>query len=98
MHRVAVLSAVHQLKKVVNPSESVAVRHLLSRARRAAVKRGERPTKKTAITRAELEALIATCEDTLEGIRDRALLYFAFASGGRRHRGRRQPCPDACFP
>lgn len=84
VHRVAVLSAVHRLKKAVNPCESVAVRHLLSRARRAAVKRGERPMKKTAITRTELEALIATCEDTLEGIRDRALLYFAFASGGRR--------------
>jgi integrase len=83
-HRVAVLSAVHRLKKAANPCESVAVRHLLSRARRAAVKRGERPTKKTAITRPQLEALIATCEDTLEGTRDRALLYFAFASGGRR--------------
>lgn len=31
-----------------------------------------------------LEALIDTCDDTLEGLRDRALLYFAFASGGRR--------------
>lgn len=69
------------------------MRHLLSRARRAAVKRGERPAKKTAITRNELEALIATCEDTLEGIRDRALLYFAFASGGRR----RSEMADADF-
>jgi integrase len=93
IHRVAVLSAVHQLKKAVNPSESVAVRHLLSRARRAAIKRGERPKKKTAITRTELGTLIATCDDSLEGIRDRALLYFAFASGGRR----RSEVADADF-
>lgn len=44
----------------------------------------ERPTKKTAITRAELEAMLATCDDSLEGLRDRALLCFGFASGGRR--------------
>jgi integrase len=84
VHRVAVLSAVHRLKKQANPCEDQAVRHLLSRARRAAVKRGERPAKKTAITRTELEAMVATCADSLEGVRDRALLYFAFASGGRR--------------
>jgi integrase len=84
VHRVAVLSAVHQLKGVPNPCEAIAVRHLLKRARRAAVKRGERPAKKTAITRAELEAMLATCDGSLEGTRDRALLYFAFASGGRR--------------
>lgn len=84
IHRVAVLSKAHQLKQQPNPCEAPAVRHLLARARRAAVKRGERPTKKTAITRRELEALVATCDDSLEGLRDRALLYFAFASGGRR--------------
>lgn len=83
-HRLAVLSKAHQLHKVANPCEQPAVRHLLARARRAAVKRGERPAKKTAITRIELAALVATCDDTLEGLRDRALLYFAFASGGRR--------------
>ena len=48
------------------------------------VKRGERPRKKTAITLAELEAMLATCDDSLEGLRDRALLCFGFASGGRR--------------
>jgi integrase len=72
VHRIAVLSSVHQLKKQPNPCEQPAVRHLLARARRAA------------IVRTSLEALIATCDDSLEGLRDRALLYFAFASGGRR--------------
>jgi integrase len=83
-HRVAVLSTAHKLKRRANPCELPTVRTLLSRARRAAVKRGERPTKKTAATRTELEAMLATCDESLEGIRDTALLCFGFASGGRR--------------
>lgn len=77
-----VLQALRQ--QVPNPCEQPAIRTVLSRAARAAVKRGERPHKKTAITLAELEAMLATCDDSLEGIRDRALLCFGFASGGRR--------------
>lgn len=84
VQRMAVLSTAHRLKRLVNPCEFSSVRTLLSRARRAAVKRGERPTKKTAITRPELEAMLATCDATLVGLRDRALLCFGFASGGRR--------------
>jgi len=83
-HRVAVLSTAHRLKQAANPCEQPAIRTVLSRAARAAVKRGERPRKKTAITLAELEAMLATCDDSLEGLRDRALLCFGFASGGRR--------------
>lgn len=83
-HRVAVLSTAHRLKQLPNPCEQPAIRTVLSRATRAAVKRGERPRKKTAITLHELEAMLATCDDSLEGIRDRALLCFGFASGGRR--------------
>ncbi|MBZ4039025.1 site-specific integrase [Novilysobacter selenitireducens] len=84
VHRIAVLSKAHQLREAANPCEAPAVRHLLARGRRAAVKRGERPRKKTAITQTELEAMLATCDDSLVGVRDRALLCFAFASGGRR--------------
>ncbi len=84
VQRVAVLSTAHKLKRLANPCELPSIRTLLSRARRASVKRGERPTKKTAITRAELEAMLATCDYSLEGRRDRALLCFGFASGGRR--------------
>ncbi|TAL84096.1 MAG: site-specific integrase [Rhodanobacter sp.] len=83
-HRVAVLSTAHRLKQVPNPCEQPAIRTVLSRAARAAVKRGVRPRKKTAITLAELEAMLATCDESLEGLRDRALLCFGFASGGRR--------------
>lgn len=57
---------------------------MLSCAAGPAVKRGERPPKKITTTLPELEALLATCGDSLEGIRDRALLCFGFASGGGR--------------
>lgn len=83
-HRVTVLSTAHRLKQLPNPCEQPAIRTVLNRAARASVKRGERPRKKTAITLVELEAMLATCDDSLEGIRDRALLCFGFASGGRR--------------
>lgn len=83
-HRVAVLSTAHRLKQAANPCEQPAIRTVLSRAARAAVKRGERPRKKTAIALVELEAMLGTCNDSLEGLRDRALLCFGFASGGRR--------------
>ena len=79
----AVLSTAHKLRLLTNPCELASVRTLLSRARRAAFKRGERPTSKTAMTRPELEAILATC-DSLEGLRDSALLCFGFANGGRR--------------
>ncbi len=34
--------------------------------------------------RPELEALLSACDHSLEGLRDKALLLFGFASGGRR--------------
>jgi integrase len=83
-HRLTVLSKVHQLKRVPNPYDDPAVKQLLKRARRAYAKRGALPHSKTAATKEPLEAMLATCGDDLEGIRDRALLLFAWASGGRR--------------
>ena len=52
--------------------------------RRAHAKRGALPRKKDALTRDPLQALLATCDDSLRGKRDRALLLFAWSSGGRR--------------
>ncbi len=83
-HRVAVLSKLHQLRHLPNPCEDPQLRHLLSRAKRAASKRGETVSKKTAATKAPLEAMIATCDDSLQGIRDKAILLFGWSSGGRR--------------
>jgi len=83
-HRLSVLASVHRLKDLPGPSDSPRVRQLLRSARRAAAQRGEAPAKKAALTRDPLEAMLATCGDDLEGQRDRALLLFGFASGGRR--------------
>jgi integrase len=84
IHRVAVLSKVHQLQGVENPCALPRVRELLAKTRRAYAKRGDLPSKKPALTREPLDALLETCDSTLAGLRDRALLLFAFSSGGRR--------------
>ena len=84
VHRVSVLSKVHQLRSVRNPCQDPKVRELLAKTRRAYSKRGVVQDKKAALTRDPLEALLATCDDSLRGVRDRALLLFAWSSGGRR--------------
>ena len=84
LHRLSVLSKAHQMQDVLNPTRDPAVQELVRRIRRAYAARGERPASKTALTKDPLEAMLATCTDGLIGIRDRALLTFAFSSGGRR--------------
>lgn len=84
MHRLAVLSKAHQLRELANPVRDPAVQELVRRIRRAHASRGIRPQAKTALTREPLMALLATCTDGLCGVRDRAILLFAWASGGRR--------------
>ena len=83
-HRIAVLSKMHQLRELKNPCHDASVRELLSRTRKAYAKRGALPQKKDALTRDPLQAILATCDESLRGQRDRALLLFAWASGGRR--------------
>lgn len=84
LHRLSVLSKLHQLRGDANPCQSLPVRELLSRVRRVAARTGQLPSPRPALTREPLEALLATCDDSLAGVRDRALLLFAFGSGGRR--------------
>jgi integrase len=83
-HRLSVLSKVHQLNQAQNPCQDPKVRELISKTRRAYAKRGVRQDKKAALTKEPLEALLATCDESLRGVRDRALLLFAWSSGGRR--------------
>jgi integrase len=83
-HRIAVLSKVHAQHQVLNPCRDEAVRDLLSKTRRAYAKRAAPTARKDALTREPLDALLATCDGSLRGLRDRALLLFAWASGGRR--------------
>lgn len=84
VHRLAVLSKAHQMREVKNPCQDPKVRELLSRTRKAYAKRGELPKKKDALTKDPLQLVLATCDNSLKGKRDRALLLFAWASGGRR--------------
>ena len=84
VHRIAVMSKAHQLRQLDNPCQDAQVRELLSRTRKAYARRGALPRKKSALTKDPLQAVLATCDDSLRGKRDRALLLFAWASGGRR--------------
>jgi integrase len=84
MHRVSVLSKVHHVRASSNPCQDPKVRELLAKTRRAYSKRGVVQDRKAALTKDPLEALLATCDDSLRGVRDRAIILFGWASGGRR--------------
>lgn len=73
-----------QLGPDANPLRDPRVRQLTSAARRAYARRGRSQRRPVAATRGVMEALLATCADDLIGKRDRALLLFGWASGGRR--------------
>lgn len=76
------ISVAHQEAGHESPTRATKVKLLLRRARVA--KANDRPNKKAAITKDILHAILNTCDDTLHGVRDRALLCLGFASGGRR--------------
>ena len=84
LQRVSVLSKAHDTLGLPNPCRAQGLRDLLARTRRAHARRGAAPARKPALTREPLQALLDTCDDSLRGLRDRALLLFAWASGGRR--------------
>jgi len=84
LHRLSVLSKAHALKKAKNPLEDPAVREFLRRVRRGYALRQVAPKHMTALPRSDLERLLETCKGDLRGVRDRAILTFAWASGGRR--------------
>jgi integrase len=83
-HRLAVLAKLHRLHELPNPCRDASVTELLAMVRRAHAKRAGAPRRAPALTREPLVALLGTCDDSLRGKRDRALLLFAWASGGRR--------------
>ncbi len=81
--RIASWRAFHRMRNLASPFQSP----LLAQARikaRAAAARPKAPKSARPITREVLEKLLASCDDTLRGLRDRAMLTLAFASGGRR--------------
>ncbi|MCH9647731.1 MAG: site-specific integrase [Deltaproteobacteria bacterium] len=86
--RLASLSTLHQLAGVpdhLNPRRDPRVREMLKRARKSAAAAGQRVRKPKAATRPVLDRLVGACNDLeLAGVRDQALLLFAWATGGRR--------------
>jgi integrase len=85
-HDVFITNQVPPLPPAANPLRDPEVRRLLSAVRRAYARRPPDHERRPPIaaTRPVMEALLGTCQDDLPGIRDRALLLFGFASGGRR--------------
>lgn len=81
--RVASWQAFHRMRNLTSPFAAPLVQQARQKARRANA-RPRAPKSPKPITRDILESLLATCDDSHRGIRDRAMLMLAFASGGRR--------------
>ena len=81
--RIASWRAFHRMKNLASPFAAPVVAQARIKARKAAAG-PRRPKSARPITREVLEELLASCDDTLRGLRDRAMLTLAFASGGRR--------------
>jgi len=83
-HRLSALGRLHRDRKLDSPMDDPQVKRLMRAVRSSYARRGALPKKKDALELKHLDMLLATCDGTPAGIRDRALLLFAFASGGRR--------------
>lgn len=81
--RVASWRAFHRMKNLPSAFDAPLIRQARGKARRAAARE---PSPKSAhpITRAVLEAMLKSCDDSHRGARDRAVLMLGWASGGRR--------------
>ena len=84
--RLAALSVYHKQQGYSdsNPCTMPQVRELMKKVRKRSVKSGALPKKKKAITAEILQKLLAVCDDSLRGKRNKAILTFSFCSGGRR--------------
>ncbi|WBU52872.1 tyrosine-type recombinase/integrase [Paracoccus sp. SCSIO 75233] len=81
--RIASWRAFHRMRNLPSPFEAPLIRQARGRARRAAA-RERTPKSAHPITRQVLEAMLATCDGSHRGMRDRAVLMLGWASGGRR--------------
>ena len=81
--RIASWQAFHRMRNLTSPFSAPLVQQARQKARRANA-RPRVPKSAKPVTRDVLEALLATCDNSHRGIRDRAMLMLAFASGGRR--------------
>lgn len=81
--RIATWRAMHRMRNLASPFEAPLIRQARARARVAAGRRAA-PKSARPITREVLEAMLAATGPGMAGLRDRAILAFGFASGGRR--------------
>ena len=81
--RIASWRALHRLRNLASPFEAPLIAQARGRARRAAARPRARKSANP-ITREVLEAMLASCDHSQRGLRDRALLMLGFAAGGRR--------------
>lgn len=81
--RIASWRAFHRMKNLASPFEAPLIAQARTRARRVAA-RPPAPKSENPITRDILEAMLATCDHSHRGLRDRACLMLGWASGGRR--------------
>ena len=81
--RIASWRAFHRMRNLASPFDAPILRQARAKARAAAA-RPPAPKSNRPILRDVLQGMIATCGPGLRGMRDRALLMLAWASGGRR--------------
>lgn len=81
--RIASWRAFHRMKNLESPFDAPLIKQTRAKGRKAAA-RPPAPKSAHPITREVLEDLLATCDGSLRGVRDRALLMLGWASGGRR--------------
>jgi integrase len=81
--RIASWQAFHRMRNLISPFSAPMVQQARQKARRANA-RPRMPKSAKPVTRDVLESLLESCDATHRGIRDRAMLMLAFASGGRR--------------
>ncbi|GJD91572.1 Tyrosine recombinase XerC [Methylobacterium hispanicum] len=83
--RMAWVATWHRSNGYPSPLSGGPVQEALRMARKAAARRGFRPTKKKAALRETVQTLLANkAAPTAAEIRDDAMILFAFATGGRR--------------
>ena len=78
----ASISVMHQERGLPSPTLDQSIKLLLRRTQHAQAQ--QTTCKKQGITHDLLQKMIATCDESLHGVRDKAIILVGFASGGRR--------------
>lgn len=81
--RIASWRAFHRMRNLPSPFAAPQVAAARQKSRRANAAPPQ-PKSRRPVTRAVLEQLLATCDASLRGQRDRAILMLGFGTGGRR--------------